>query len=92
MASLRILAVSLARDAIFGRQEWAKTSLATRKGSELIGADKQKLNYVKTLVFSRVPKKSKVELELLWSLCRVSLSKSAQALRSRAKKQLYATN
>ena len=88
MASLRMLAVSLARDAVFGREEWSKTSLSNRKGSELKEADKQKMDYVKTLVFSRVPKMSKVELELLWSQCRISLSKSAQALRTKAKKAL----
>jgi hypothetical protein len=88
MASLRMLAVALARDAVFGKEEWAKSGLTTRKGSGLKEADKQKMDYVRTLVFSRVPKKSKVERELIWSLCRTSLSKSAQALRTKAKKNL----
>ena len=89
MASLRLLAVSLARDAIFGREEWAKTCLSGRRGSELTKANQQKMDYIKALVFSRVPNKSKIELEFIWTQCRISLSKSSQALRTKAKKKLY---
>lgn len=89
MASLRLLAVSLARDAIFGREQWAQTCLSGRRGSELSQADIRKMDYIKALVFARVPQKSKIELECLWGQCRVSLSKSAQALRTKAKKKLY---
>ena len=64
MASMRMLAVSLARDAVFGREEWAKTSLGSRKGSDLQPANKEKMDYIKTLIYSRMPKKSKVRVRI----------------------------
>lgn len=81
MASLRLLAVALARDAIFGREEWAKTSLSGR--GNLGKANTKKLLYIKSLVETRIADKSKVEREMIWSMCRNSMSKSAQALRSK---------
>jgi hypothetical protein len=72
MASLRLLAVALARDAIFGREEWARCKLTDRGGG--MKADQKKLDYIKATVFARIPNKSKVELEFTWKLCRLSLS------------------
>ena len=86
VASLRLLAVALARDAIFGREELAKKSLSGRKNTSSLDPDK--LNYIKTLVRSRVPQTSKVEFEFIWTHCRASLSKSCQSLRSSARKKL----
>ena len=79
-----MLTVALARDAIFGRDELATKSLSRRKNTGVL--DSEKLNYIKTLIYSRVPQKSPVELEYIWTLCRTSLSKSCQTLR--AKKRL----
>ena len=87
VASLRLLAVRLARDAIFGRVEWAKTSLSGR--GPLGRANQKKLNYIRSLVESRIPDKPKIEYDYLWNLCRISLSKSAQALKTNARKKLY---
>ena len=44
-AALRRLAVALARDAVFGREAWAKTYLSD--------ADPAKMDYVKSMVHSR---------------------------------------
>ena len=85
-ASLRNLTTALAREAIFGREEMVKKSLSGRKNTEIL--DKEKLNNIKTLVRSRVPKISPVEFEHIWTLCRGSLSKSCQTLRNARKKHL----
>ena len=86
VASLRNLATALARESIFGREEMAKKSLSGRKNTDIL--DKEKVDYIKTLVRSRVPNTSQVEFEHVWTLCRKSLSKSCQTLRNSAKKRL----
>ena len=84
-ASLRKLATALAREAIFGRDELAKKSLSGRCSTEEL--DKAKVSYIKSLVHSRVPKKSKLDFEDIWKQCRGSLSKSCQTLRNSMKKK-----
>lgn len=87
LAALRKLTTALAREAIFGREALAKRSLSGRsKDSEQL--DPQKLDYIKTLVHSRVPNKSDVDFEETWKLCRSSLSKSCQTLRNSVKKKI----
>ena len=86
VASLRSLTTALARDAIFGREELARSSLSGRKNTGTLSD--AKLTYIKTLVQSRVPNKSPVEFEHIWSLCRQSLSKSCQTLRTSAKRKI----
>lgn len=86
VASLRNLTTSLAKEAIFGREELAKCSLSGRKNTGTLSAEK--LNYIKTLVQSTVPNRSNVEFEHIWTLCRNSISKSCQTLRSSARKRL----
>ena len=84
-STLRLLAVALARDAIFGRSELAAKTLSGRNGTQAL--DPEKLEYIKAIVRSRVPNKSPVEFEDIWSLCRTSLSKSCQGIRSSLKKK-----
>ena len=84
VASLRLLTIALARDAIFGKKEMAKKSLSGRKNTGILS--KYKLDSIKTLVRSRVPNKPNVEFEYIWTLCRGSLSKSCQTLRNVYKK------
>ena len=64
--SLRAITTALARDAIFGREEPIKSSLSWRKNTGTLPGEK--LNYIKTLVQSRVPNKTQVEFEYIWSL------------------------
>ena len=90
LASLRNLATALARDAIFGRKEMAKKSLSGRHHTGVL--DKEKLDYIKLLVRSRVPNISSIEFEHKWTMCRLSLSKSCQTLRNSAKKKLHELN
>ena len=66
-AALRILSTALARDAIFGRDEMVRCSLSGRKG--IVSLDTQKLDYIKSVVKSRVPRMPPVEFEYIWSLC-----------------------
>ena len=90
VASLRSLTVALARDAIFGREALSKCSLSGRKGTGVLS--QEKVRYIKQLVHSRVPKKSLVDFENIWSMCRLSLSKSCQTLRNSARKKLLPEN
>ena len=78
--SLRKLATALAREAIFGRKEMTTKSLSGRYATGEL--DRCKVDYIKTLVHSRVPKKSDIEFEAIWKQCRGSLSKSCQTLRN----------
>ncbi len=64
LASLRKLTTALAREAIFGREVLAQKRLSDRKETEQL--DKEKLDYIKTLVHSRVPNKSAVDFEDTW--------------------------
>ena len=84
VASLRLLTTALARNAIFGREHLAKSSLSGRKNTSCL--DQEKLDYIKTLVHSRANTKSEVEFEFIWSQCRNSLSKSCQTLRNAKRK------
>ena len=85
--SLRKLATALAREAIFGRKEMTSKSLSGRHSTEEL--DKQKVNYIKSLVHSRIPNKSEIEFESIWKQCRGSISKSCQTLRNSEKKKTY---
>ena len=76
VASLRILAVALARDAVFGRQTMSRCSLSGRKGTASLA--QHKMDYIKTLLRLRAPGKSDTEFEYIWSICRNSISKSCQ--------------
>lgn len=86
VAALRSLTTALARDAVFGKEKMARCSLSGRRGTATFS--QAKLNYIKGLVRSRIPDKSDVEFEYIWSLCRSSLSKSCQAIRSNVRKKL----
>ncbi len=77
--SLRRLTTALAREAIFGKKEMSKKSLSGRGGLEEL--EKAKVNYIKALVHSRVPKQSMVDFEKSLKECRGSLSKSCQTIR-----------
>ena len=86
-ATLRRLTTALAREAIFGKEEMCKSSLSGRNKTG--GLDKQKLDYIKTVVKSRVPNMPDVQFEALWNQCRGSLSKSCQTLRTAARKKIF---
>ena len=55
VADLRNLAISLARDTIFGKQEMIHSSLSGKKNSNTATLDEKKINYIKTVVCSRFP-------------------------------------
>ena len=76
IASLRMLTTTLAREAIFGREELAHKS-CSQAGEN--GLHKKR---------SRVPNKSAVEFEHIWMLCRGSLSKSCQVICTSAKRKI----
>ena len=83
VACLRNLTTALAKDSIVGRDDMAKKSLSGRKSTGVL--KKEKLSYIKSLVKSRIPDKSQVEFEYIWTLRRNSLSKSCQTLRNASK-------
>ena len=87
LASLRRLTTALAREAIFGREEMMSRSITGRQKTERL--DQDKLDYIKTLVHSRVPQQSNTEFESTWKWCKQSLSKSCQTLRTSAKKKCF---
>ena len=86
VASLRDLTISLARDSIFGRDELSHSSLSGHKNTATL--DSKKLDYIKKVVYSRCPKKSLAEFEFIWGLCRSSLSKCCEGLRTSARRKL----
>ena len=86
VATLRELAIALARDAVFGREELIKNSLSGRKNTGSL--DRKKLDYIKTVVHTRRPTMSDIDFEQVWTLCRQSISKSCQTLQSNAKRKL----
>ena len=53
-----------------------RCSLSGRKNTTAL--DEKKLNYIKTIIQSRVPRMSEIEFASLWILCRSSISKSSQ--------------
>ena len=86
MAALRKLAGALARDAIFGKDELRASSLkGGRKSKTKSLCHKEKLDYIKTVIRSRVPKVSPLEFEAIWEKCRATISKMCQYLRDSAK-------
>ena len=84
--SLRRLATAIAREAIFGKKELQNSSLSGKNRTGIL--DKNKLDYIKNVVRSRVPTMSELEFEFLWKMCRSSISKSCQTLRTGAKRKL----
>lgn len=81
---LRQLTTALARDGVFGREALEKCSLSGRKRTDTL--DPKKVDYIRSVIRSRVPEMSDVVFECLWTKCRQSLSKSCQALRTKARK------
>ena len=64
VASLRALTIALAKDAIFGKEELTQSYLSGRK--EYSTLDTEKLDYIKSLVRSRVSDVSSVEFKHMW--------------------------
>ena len=83
---LRELAIALARDAVFGREELIKNSLSGSKNTGSL--NRKKLDYTKTVLHTRRPNISDVDFEKIWTLCKQSISKSCKTLRSNAKRKL----
>lgn len=82
--SLRLLAVRLARDSIFGEEELGESSLNSRNNTKVL--DSEKLDYIWKLIYSRVGEKKVGEREfnLIWkNACLHSISKECQRLRSK---------
>ena len=86
VANLRNLALSLAREAIFGKEEMIKCSLSGRKNTTSL--DEKKLDYIKTVVRSRVPNMTQNEFNCIWGLCKSTISKSCQVLRNKTRRKL----
>ena len=84
VSDLRRLSVALARDAIFGREALSNSDLG---GKKFTRSEEKKMEYIKTVVKSRVPNMPQVEFELVWGLCRTSISKSCQSLRTKKLKK-----
>ena len=76
------LAIALAKQSIFGKEEMERGSLSGR--GDLLALDEQKVNYIKEVVRSRVPR-SEVDFEAsaVWKSCRQSLSKVCQSFRNK---------
>lgn len=81
--SLRLLAVRLARDSIFGEEELGESSLSGRNNTKVL--DSEKLDYIRKLIYSRVGEKvGEREFNLIWkNACLHSISKECQRLRSK---------
>jgi len=79
--SLRLLAVKLACDSIFGEEELGLSSLSGRHNTKVL--DSEKLKYIKQLIYSRLGKSvGEREFKLIWKdECLKSISKECQRLR-----------
>ena len=88
VGSLRRLTMALTREAIFGKEALWKSSLSGKNQTGCL--EKNKLDYIKAVVKSRVPNMPEVQFEGIWSKCRGSLSKSCQTLRISAKRNCLA--
>ena len=86
VVKLRNLALSLTKDAIFGKEEMVRCSLSGRKNTSSL--DERKLDYIKTVVRSRVPNMAQNEFDCVWGLCKSTISKSCQSLRSKTRRKL----
>ena len=86
-STLRRLATALAHDSIFGKDALRSSSLRGGGKSKTGSLDKKKLEYIKTVLRTRVPDLSALEYEGVWDKCRSSISKSCQTLRDSAKKK-----
>ena len=68
VATLRELAIALACDAVFGREELIKNSFSVRKN--IRGLDRKKLDYIKTVIHTRHPTMSDIiDFEQVCTLC-----------------------
>ena len=66
LSTLRRLACALARDAIFGRDALRGRSLRGGVNNKYITLDKEKLNYIKSVIRTRVPEVSALAFEAVW--------------------------
>jgi len=81
VSALRKLAGALARDAIFGREELRRSSLRGGGKNNTGSLDKEKLQYIKSAVRTRLPTDtSPVLFEAIWDKCRSTISRSCQLL------------
>ena len=76
VANIRNLALSLAREAIFGKEEMIKCSLSGRKNTTTV--DEKKLDYIKTVVRSRVRNMTQNQFNCIWGLCKVPFQSHAK--------------
>ena len=68
VALLRRLTTALAREAIFGKDALSRSSLSGKNNTGSL--DKQKLDYIKAVVRSRVPTMPAIKFEGIWDKCR----------------------
>ena len=84
-STLRRMAIAIARDSIFGQEALRSGSLRGGGKSNTGSLDKKKMEYIKTVIRTRVPNLSSLEFEGVWDKYRSSISKSCQTLRDSAK-------
>ena len=84
VASLKWLTTALAKDIIFGREAFCRSSLNGESNTGCL--EKHMFDYIKAVVKSRVPNVPEVAFEGIWNKCRVLLSKSCQTLHMTANK------
>ena len=90
--TLRKMATALAMQSIFGRDALRRSSLRGGGKNNTDSLDKEKLDYIKSAVQSRVPNIPSVAFEAIWDKCRYGIGKRCQTLRdsaATAKKKEY---
>ena len=90
--TLRTLAVSLARDCVFGPKVMQESTRSGRGQSGQKQLDPEKLQYIKSIIAGRTGKNpTDPEFELIWDKCLTSIGKQCQILRNKEKKKLMAS-
>ena len=75
VSQLRKLASALACNSIFGKDALRAGSLRGGRQSKTQSLNKVKLNYIKTVIRTRVPNLSPIEFEAIWEKCHTTISK-----------------
>jgi len=81
------MSCALARRSIFGKDALFCSSLRGGGKNNTASLDKEKLEYIKAVVRTRIPEMSSVAYEAVWDKCKGSISKCCQTMRDSAKKK-----
>jgi len=81
------MSCALAHQSIFGKDTLFRGNLRGGGKNNTASLDKEKLEYIKAVVRTRIPNMSSVAYKAVWDNCKESISKCCQTMRDSAKKK-----